>query len=132
MRLQHLALPVSDQDRSRRFYERYFGFGVGPARRYPDGVLILHDRDNFALALGPAGSAPALPDFLHFGFEADADEVRRMLARLEEDGVEIVEREDEPSYVGFKCLDPDGYTVEVSWEPAEAGTRSSRPQAPKR
>jgi catechol 2,3-dioxygenase-like lactoylglutathione lyase family enzyme len=128
MRLQHLALPVADQSRSRAFYERYFGFGAGPARRYPDGVLILHDADEFALALGPGGRAPELPDFLHFGFEtADADEARQMLARLEADGVEIVEREDGPTYVGFKCLDPDGYTVEVSWEPVDSAEADRSP-----
>ena len=30
-RMDHLAIPVSDQERSRRFYEAYFGFGVGAA-----------------------------------------------------------------------------------------------------
>jgi extradiol dioxygenase family protein len=37
----HLAIPVCDQERSRRFYEAYFGFGARPARRYDDGVLML-------------------------------------------------------------------------------------------
>jgi len=31
--VQHLALAVTDQERSRRFYETYFGFGATPARR---------------------------------------------------------------------------------------------------
>jgi hypothetical protein len=30
-------------------------------------------------------------------------------------------RSDEPAYVSFKCLDPDGYTVEGYWEPAQRG-----------
>jgi catechol 2,3-dioxygenase-like lactoylglutathione lyase family enzyme len=30
--MKHLALAVSDQARSRRFYETYFGFGARPAR----------------------------------------------------------------------------------------------------
>ena len=27
--MDHLAIPVSDQERSRRFYETYFGLGAG-------------------------------------------------------------------------------------------------------
>jgi catechol 2,3-dioxygenase-like lactoylglutathione lyase family enzyme len=33
--MRHLALAVRDQERTRRFYERYFGFGARPARVYP-------------------------------------------------------------------------------------------------
>ena len=33
------------------------------------------------------------------------------------DGVEIVGMWDEPDYVSVKFRDPDGYVVEVSWEP---------------
>ena len=36
--MKHLALAVSDQHRSRRFYETYFGFDAAPERRYDDGV----------------------------------------------------------------------------------------------
>ena len=57
-----------DEERSRRFYERYFGFEARPPRRYPDGVLMLYDTDGFALALGPAEGPLQLPRFLHFGF----------------------------------------------------------------
>jgi catechol 2,3-dioxygenase-like lactoylglutathione lyase family enzyme len=28
--MDHLAIPVRDQERSRRFYENYFGFGARP------------------------------------------------------------------------------------------------------
>ena len=43
--MKHLALAVSDQQRSRRFYETYFGFDAQPARRYDDGVIMLYNRD---------------------------------------------------------------------------------------
>ena len=116
--MQHLAIPVSDQERSRRFYERFFGFGARPARRYPDGVLMLYDADGFALALGPAPAAVAVPDWMHFGVALpDGDAVRALRGRLAADGVEIVEEWDEPDYVSVKCRDPDGYVVEASWEP---------------
>jgi catechol 2,3-dioxygenase-like lactoylglutathione lyase family enzyme len=39
--MDHLAIPVADQERSRRFYETYFGFGAAGAalrRRRADAV----------------------------------------------------------------------------------------------
>ena len=51
--MDHLAIPVSDQERSRHFYESYCGFGAKPARTYDDGVLMLYNAAGFALALGP-------------------------------------------------------------------------------
>jgi catechol 2,3-dioxygenase-like lactoylglutathione lyase family enzyme len=116
--MKHLALPVSDQERSRRFYESYFGFDAEPARQYDDGVLMLYNDDGFALALGPTQEAVRLPTFLHFGISLPGpDAVRRFRDRLANDGVTIAEEWDEPQYVSQKCLDPDGYVVEAAWEP---------------
>jgi catechol 2,3-dioxygenase-like lactoylglutathione lyase family enzyme len=116
--LRHLALAVSDQERSRRFYETYFGFGARPARRYDDGVLMLYDASGFSLALGPADDEIRLPRFLHFGVDLPSPEaVRRFRDRLVADGVPVVEEWDEPEYVSVKCRDPDGYVVEAAWEP---------------
>jgi len=116
--VRHLALPVTDQERSRRFYETYFGFGAEPARRYDGGVLMLYNADGFSLALGPAAEPVVLPAFLHFGVHvADPAGVRELSRRLAADGVTIVEEWDEPEYVSVKCLDPDGYVVEAAWEP---------------
>jgi len=116
--VKHLALAVSDRERSRRFYETYFGFDAEPAREYDDGVLMLYNADGFALALGPTTEPIRLPSFLHFGVHlASAADVRRVHERLAADGVPIVEVWDEPGYVSVKCSDPDGYVVEASWEP---------------
>ena len=118
MTVCHLALAVQDEERSRRFYERYLGFGARPPRRYPDGVLMLYDAEGFALALGPADEPPSVPRFLHFGWGAPGpQQVRDMRDRLRADGVEIVEDWDEPGYVSVKCRDPDGYVLEFVWEP---------------
>ena len=115
--MNHLALAVSDQGRSRRFYERYFGFSAEPTPR-EDGVLILHNAAGFSLALGETGEAIRLPEFLHFGARLPAeDDVRAFRERLAADGVAIVGEWDEPDYVSVKFRDPDGYVVEVSWEP---------------
>ena len=116
--MKHLALAVSDQQRSRRFYGTYFGFDAHPPRRYDDGVLTLYNGDGFSLALGETDESIRLPKFLHFGIGLPtADEVRALRDRLADDGIAIVEEWNEPDYVSVKCRDPDGYVVEASWEP---------------
>jgi catechol 2,3-dioxygenase-like lactoylglutathione lyase family enzyme len=118
MRLAHLGLLVADQDRSLQFYETYFGFDPGTAKRYPDGTVIVKDAHGFALALHAGVLDGPLPPFLHFGFEQpDPGTVRDMLARVRADGVDVIEYDEEPELVTFKCLDPDGYHVEAYWEP---------------
>jgi catechol 2,3-dioxygenase-like lactoylglutathione lyase family enzyme len=116
--MKHLALPVTDQVRSRRFYESYFGFDARPARRYDGDVLMLYNADGFSLALGPTDETIHLPGFLHFGVHMRSpDDVRAFRDRLAADGIPIVEEWEEPEYVSVKCRDPDGYVVEAAWEP---------------
>jgi catechol 2,3-dioxygenase-like lactoylglutathione lyase family enzyme len=92
MTVRHVALAVQDQEGSRRFYERYFGFGARPSRRYDDGVLMIYDDAGFALALGPADGPVRMPPFFHIGFLArNRTEVLALRGRLAADGVEIVE-----------------------------------------
>jgi len=115
--MDHLAIPVTDQERSRRFYEAYFGFGAFPSRVYDDGVLMLYDARGFALALGPYGADPA-PAWWHFGLGLPSrDAVLALRDRYVADGLAIHEFHDEPDYVSVKVRDPDGYLVEASWEP---------------
>jgi len=119
VRLHHLGLPVRDLERSLRFYTAYFGFDPSTAQTYPDGTLIVRNTDRFDLALHPTAEVSTPPGFLHFGFAAsDAESVHALATRLEADGVPLVERDDEPQLVSFKCLDPDGWRVEVYWEPS--------------
>jgi catechol 2,3-dioxygenase-like lactoylglutathione lyase family enzyme len=116
--VDHLAIPVRDQERSRRFYETYFGFGARPARRYDGGVLMLYNAAGFALALGPGVEEVARPSWMHFGVRlSDRNAVLELRDRLARDGVELVEEWDEREYVSVKCRDPDGYIIEASWEP---------------
>lgn len=118
--MDHLAIPVRDQARSRGFYENYFGFGARPAKRYDDGVLMLYNAAGFALALGPSPEPIARPTWLHFGVGLPSREaVVALRDRLVGDGIELVEEWDEPDYVSVKCRDPDGYIVEASWEPEQ-------------
>jgi catechol 2,3-dioxygenase-like lactoylglutathione lyase family enzyme len=116
--VRHLALAVSDRERSRRFYERYLGFGAEPAREYDGGVLMLYNADGFSLALGPTEEPISFPSFLHFGIHLQSpDEVWEFRDRLAAGGVRIIEEWDEPTYVSVKFLDPDGYVVEAAAEP---------------
>jgi catechol 2,3-dioxygenase-like lactoylglutathione lyase family enzyme len=116
--VDHLALAVRDRGRSQRFYEAYLGFDAAPAREYDGGVLMLYDERGFALALGPVDEEVTLPSFLHFGKGVSSpDEVRAFRDRLRGDGVELLEEWEEPEYVSVKVRDPDGYVVEISWEP---------------
>jgi catechol 2,3-dioxygenase-like lactoylglutathione lyase family enzyme len=116
--MDHLALAVSDQARSIRFYARYLGFVPEPVPR-EDGVRILHDEAGFSLALGEIEEPIVLPPFFHFGRRAASpEEVRAFRDGVEADGLEIVDWWDEPDYVSVKFRDPDGYVIEVGWEPA--------------
>jgi catechol 2,3-dioxygenase-like lactoylglutathione lyase family enzyme len=110
---------VRDLDRSLHFYATYFGFDPAQARSYPDGTTIVRNSDGFDLALHPVDEPTPDSGFLHFGFQlADGGAVRRLRQQLEQDGVPVVEYDEEPSLVSFKCRDPDGWRVEVYWEPA--------------
>ena len=116
--MHHLAIPVTDQERSRRFYAAHYGFDAREPRRYSDGVLMLENAEGFKLALGQATTPPRPPAWLHFGVALEAsDDVRALRRRLETDGAEVVEAYDEPDYVSVKVRDPDGYIVEAFWEP---------------
>jgi catechol 2,3-dioxygenase-like lactoylglutathione lyase family enzyme len=116
--VDHLAIPVRDQERSRRFYETYCGFGARPARTYDDGVLMLYNAAGFSLALGPYAPI-GRPGWMHFGFGLpDRDAVLAFRDRLRDDGVELHEFSDEPDYVSIKFRDPGGYIIEASWEPS--------------
>ena len=116
MRFAHVGISVADQVRSRRFYERYFGFDPDQARSYPGRHSYPARRRRLALALHPGNVAPD-DEFLHFGYSCtDADQVRVLRERLLAAGETLLEDEDTKSFVTVKVIDPDGYRVEVFWE----------------
>jgi catechol 2,3-dioxygenase-like lactoylglutathione lyase family enzyme len=90
--MDHLAIPVSDQARSRCFYETYFGFGARPAKTYDDGVLMLYNATGFALALGSSSEPVDRPSWMHFGVGlASREAVLALRDRFVDDGIELVE-----------------------------------------
>jgi catechol 2,3-dioxygenase-like lactoylglutathione lyase family enzyme len=59
----HIALAVSNQARSRGFYETYFGFDPGTAMVAEDGVLLIEGPGGVLLALGETDEPIELPSF---------------------------------------------------------------------
>jgi catechol 2,3-dioxygenase-like lactoylglutathione lyase family enzyme len=115
--IRHLALHVSDPERSARFYLDTLGLAAS-ARDEEWGVRVTTD-DGVMLALIRGEPLPAdVIGRIHFGCGLpDAHAVRRTRERLQEVGVAEVEWWDEDGYVSIKVADPDGYVVELSYDP---------------
>lgn len=113
MPLDHVALSVSDRDRSAAFYAEHFGL----TQRVHDDehLLILGGGDGSLLALSTAAPAAAdgLPRTNHFGFRlVNRDAVLAARERFRAAGVTELEWQDHgPARV--QVADPDGYRVEV-------------------
>jgi len=110
--LNHVALTVSDRERSARFYGEHFGL----TRRIHDDshLLILADAAGSLLALSESEpAAGGLPRTNHFGFLAQGPEqVLDARGQLRKAGVRETEWQ-ERGPVRLQVLDPDGYRVEL-------------------
>jgi catechol 2,3-dioxygenase-like lactoylglutathione lyase family enzyme len=118
MRLNHIGLPVREEARSLAFYATYLGFDPATARadtrtaRWSFATPTTSTSRCTQATFSTGGAA-----FLHFGFSAsEPDLLRELMASMRADGVSIVEQDEEPDIVSFKCIDPDGWRVEVYWE----------------
>ncbi len=114
MLLDHVALTVSDRERSAAFYSEHFGLGM---RVHEDEhLLILGDQPGGSLHALSAGSpeASGLQRTNHFGFRlADAQQVHAARGRLQSAGVTETEWQDDGAFARVQVLDPDGYRVEL-------------------
>jgi catechol 2,3-dioxygenase-like lactoylglutathione lyase family enzyme len=112
MPLSHVALTVSDRERSASFYARHFGLAE---RVHDDGhLLIVGSSDGSLLALSEGLVPEEVPRTNHFGFElADLGQVRAARTRLREAGVTETEWEDDRGLARVQVADPDGYRVEL-------------------
>ena len=114
MDLNHLHLHVRNLDRARRFYESYFRFRE---RVRHGNILFLRNTSGFDLALAPDRTPFSFPEWFHFGFRlGSAQAVRKLHRRMNSEGIRVDDIEEHAGYVTFRCLDSDGYGIEVYWE----------------
>jgi catechol 2,3-dioxygenase-like lactoylglutathione lyase family enzyme len=112
MPLSHVALTVSDRERSSAFYGHHFGL---TERVHDDEHLfILGSADGSLLALSEGAVPRDLPRTNHFGFRVGTtDEVRGARERFRQAGVPETEWQDDGVFVRVQVEDPDGYRVEL-------------------
>jgi hypothetical protein len=86
---------------------------------FEDGTLISRDLEGPDLAFHAGRTADPAPPILPFGFgRSRRQDVRDLQTALGLEGVETIEQSDEGTIVSLK--DPDGYLIEVYWEPEYA------------
>ena len=113
MRFNHINLVVSDPEKSADFYQKHF---------VPTGTSIwlgnsLHLRDPSGIDLAFQQGTPAQAPGSHQGFLApSASKIDTLLNSLKSDQVRITDDCTEEGFRSIKCLDPDGYEIEVYWE----------------
>ncbi len=114
----HLSLPVRDLDECKRFYVDQLGCDLARER---DGVIdVWFHGLQLTLQQHPDQVlAPEDRGVRHFGVTLGADELRELLARLEEGGVDWVSRV-QTDYAGTpreqtkaKIADPSGNVIEL-------------------
>jgi catechol 2,3-dioxygenase-like lactoylglutathione lyase family enzyme len=112
MPLNHVALTVSDRERSAAFYAEHFG--LTERLHDEEDMMILGSPDGSVLTLNEGTPPPELPRTNHFGVQlADQDEVRTARERLRAAGVDETEWQDDEIVVRVQVADPDGYRVEL-------------------
>ena len=126
--LRHLALNVTEIQRSQKFYENLFGMRVV---WQPDShsVYLSSGSDNLALHQIPQENldsyATQRGQFLdHFGFlMASREYVDELFQRVQQEGIKIVKfpkLHRDGSY-SFYLADPDDNTIQVLFEPNVSG-----------
>jgi catechol 2,3-dioxygenase-like lactoylglutathione lyase family enzyme len=112
VRLDHLALTVTDRERSAAFYGSHFGL---TERVHEDAHLLILGSPHGALLALSEGAVPRdLPRTNHFGFRiAGTADVLSARERLHAAGVPETEWQDDDVVVRVQVADPDGYRVEL-------------------
>jgi len=113
----HFSLPVTDLDRSRKFYEGVLGMKV--IEQSPRMVFLQTGDDHIILAKGKEplkyDSAKSTP--VHHAFKVKLDEFQSSIEDLRKNGVEVFNIEDrnEGVFWGPQAyfLDPDGNKLEI-------------------
>ena len=112
MPLNHVALTVSDRERSAAFYGRHFG--LTERVHDDDHLLILAAADGSILSLTEGEVPVDLPPANHFASQAgDGDAVRAARGDLREAGVPETGWQHDGRFVRVQVAAPDGYRVDV-------------------
>jgi catechol 2,3-dioxygenase-like lactoylglutathione lyase family enzyme len=116
MNLNHIHLHVVSVPRAAEFYERYFGMRQ---LVWHGDMVFMRDEAGMDLALAPAEKAEPLPSWFHIGFRLDGRAaVEALHRRLEHDGASMhAPFTAQGDFCFFRCADPDGYLIEVYFEP---------------
>ncbi len=124
-KLTHIALVVSNLERSMAFYREFTDLVCVHRRVEDDGDVVawMGDEDNrkrFVIVLLEREKEPVgvLKPINHLGFAVGSrEEVDAMAAKAKEKGCLTMEPRDEGEVVGYLCLieDPDGNTIEYSY-----------------
>jgi catechol 2,3-dioxygenase-like lactoylglutathione lyase family enzyme len=118
--LDHIALPVSNQNTSLEWYQRVLGM----ERRHEEATgaddPVFVCAGNACLALFPAQTSDPLPvpdhhvlAMRHFAFRLDRANFERARLRLSEQQIPY-RFEDHPIAHSLYLADPDGYRVELT------------------
>jgi|SRR4029453_4102924 catechol-2,3-dioxygenase len=115
MDITHLHLHVRDRRKASEFYRHWFGLTV---LREDDAITFLTGSDDFLLALMQDAAPGPMPPWFHFGVRLPSqDTLRDLHARMQREHVQLAKPLYEDStFMSFRCVDPDGYAVEVYWE----------------
>lgn len=112
MGLFHLAINVTDLDRSIRFYTEMFRIDV--LRREKD-MAIMHtpgSDDSFVLFQENGPVAPS--GIAHFGFKVDDNNFGRAMDYVRHKGIKVISVPVRNTGRFLFIEDPDGYVVQVS------------------
>ena len=115
--LLHFSLPVTDLDRSRKFYEGVLGMKV--VEQSPRMVFLKTGEDFLILAKGSEplkfDSSKTTP--VHHAFKVKPDEFQSSIDDLRKNGVEVFNIEERNTGVFWGpqayFLDPDGNKLEI-------------------
>jgi glyoxylase I family protein len=125
----HFSIPVSDPDRSTKFYTEIVGCRFLSAS--PDKSMTFLDAGGVCVLLikrpAPINTAPfEISNGVHHAFMIDADDYQSALQTLEENGVHIFLQEDRRGGTidGPRAYfrDPDGTALELINRTAYAGS----------
>jgi catechol 2,3-dioxygenase-like lactoylglutathione lyase family enzyme len=112
MGLFHLAINVTDLDRSVKFYTDLFRIDV---LRQQEDMAILHtpgSDDNFVLFKASGPVAPS--GIAHFGFKVDEQNFDRAMDNVRKRGIKIISNQERNTGRFLYIEDPDGFVVQIS------------------